>query len=115
MSVKKNGDIVISLVVVIAIEALGWAISVGYMMNKMDALELRVSDTEDAIENLHKVNNRLIRIEVLMESVVVGNAKITENMAIVAAEQQKRGIKIDEAFDHSKNVKQHFYSKEMYK
>jgi len=102
MIAKKDSGVIISLVVVIALEAVGWFVSVGVVMNKMDALDLRVSDTEDAIENLYKVNDRLIRIEVLMESVVAGNTKITENLAIVAAEQQKRGPLVYEAFDHAK-------------
>jgi len=107
MGAKKDSSVIISLVAVIAIEALGWAISVGYMMNEMGALELRVSDTEDAIDNLHRVNDRLIRIEVLMETVVVGNNKITESLAIVAAEQQKRGPVVREAAVHFRDKAAH--------
>ena len=47
------------------------------------------------------------RFEVLMETVVVGNNKISENLAVVAAEQQKRGPIVREAAIHVRDKGSH--------
>ena len=107
MAKKDDKWVILSLVVVIAIEAVGWFISVGVMMNKIDENAMDIADNKNAIVELRKVNNRLIRIEVLMETVVVGNSKISENLAVVAAEQQKRGPIVREAAIHVRDKGSH--------
>jgi len=43
----------------------------------------------------------------LMETVVVGNNKISENQAIFSAEQQRRGPLIEDATRHLRNARVH--------
>ena len=96
-----------ALIVALIVEGLGWVYSVGVLVNKIDTLAKSVIENKREIEQLRKVNNRLIRIEVLMETVVVGNNKNSENQAIFSAEQQRRGPLIEDATRHLRNARVH--------
>lgn len=111
MTKKDDKWVIISLVVVIAIEAVGWFISAGILMNKIDVNFDHIKENKSSIEQLRNVNDRLIRIEVLIESVLTSNLKITESLTIVEAEQQRQGTKVNESFEHSKSIERHVYGK----
>lgn len=96
-----------SLIAALLLELVGWVYSVGVLVNKIESNAEDIHTIQRQIEALQKVNNRLIRIEVLMETVVVGNNKISENQAIFSAEQQKRGPLIEDAMRHVRNSKVH--------
>jgi len=98
------------LVGALILEGLGGLYYAGELVNKIENNTAVIKQNSRAIDQLRSVNNRLIRIEVLIESVLASNIDAAKNIGIVRSEQERRGTMVEESFKHINNKDKHYHA-----